>query len=165
MIGRLAAVDYGRKRIGLAVCDALGITVTGLPTVVRNGTEDAAVAAVANALLDRDVTRLVVGLPLHADGRESEMSLEARAFGTRVGATMRKDVVYFDETLTSWDAEETLKARGKNLRDARLRGDVDRAAAVSILRSYLQALEAAARPPLPDFDPDSDPDDDDDDPD
>lgn len=154
MIGRLAAVDYGRKRIGLAVCDALGITVTGLPTVVRTGTDDDAVAAVAKALLDRDVTRVVVGLPLHADGRESEMSLEARAFGTRVGAAIRRDVVYFDETLTSWDAEETLKARGKNLRDARLRGDVDRAAAVSILRSYLQALEAEARPPLPDFDPD-----------
>jgi RNase H-fold protein (predicted Holliday junction resolvase) len=84
------------------------------------------------------------------------MSLEARAFGTRVGAAMRKDVVFFDETLTSWDAEETLKARGKNLRDARLRGDIDRAAAVSILRSYLQALEAEARPPLADFDPDED---------
>ena len=162
MIGRLAAVDYGRKRIGLAVCDALGITVTGLPTVVRTGTEDDAVAAVAKAILDRDVVRVVVGLPLHADGTESEMSAEARAFGTRVGAATRKDVVYFDETLTSWDAEETLKARGRNLRDARLKGDVDRAAAVSILRSYLEAAEAAARPPLPPVDADeADPDGDD----
>ena len=157
MIGRLGAVDYGRKRIGLAVSDALGITVTGLATVVRDGTEDAALDAVARALADRDVTRLVVGLPLHADGRESEMSAEARAFGTRLGARMKKDVVWFDETLTSWDAEETLKARGKNLKDARLRGDIDRAAAVSILRSYLQALEEAARPPIPDHEPEPDP--------
>ncbi len=156
MIGRLGAIDYGRKRIGLAVSDALGITVTGLATVVRTSGEDEAVAAVVKALEDRDVTRLVVGLPLHADGRESEMSAEARAFGTRVAGAMRKDVVWFDETLTSWDAEETLKAQGKNLKDARLRGDIDRAAAVSILRSYLQALEAAARPPLPDLDPESD---------
>ena len=105
--------------------------------------------AVARALADRDVTRLVVGLPLHADGRESEMSEEARGFGTRVGAAMQRDVVWFDETLTSWEAEETVKASGKSLRDARLRGDIDRAAAVSILRSYLQALEAEARPRCP----------------
>lgn len=154
MIGRLGAVDYGRKRIGLAVCDALGITVTGLATVVRAGTEDDAVAAVAKALADRDVTRIVVGLPLHADGSESEMSAEARAFGTRLGAATRRDVVWFDETLTSWEAEETIKARGKNLRDARLSGDIDRAAAVAILRSYLQELEAAAIPPPPDPAPD-----------
>ena len=140
MIGRLGAVDYGRKRIGLAVSDALGITVTGLPTVVRTGTEAQAVAEVAKALSDRDVTRIVVGLPLHADGRESEMSAEARAFGALVGAALRLEIVPFDETLTSWEAEETLKARGKNLKDARLRGDVDRAAAIAILRSYLNSL-------------------------
>ena len=49
VIGRLGAVDYGRKRIGLAVCDALGITVTGLDTLVRTGTVEQAVAAVAGA--------------------------------------------------------------------------------------------------------------------
>lgn len=147
MIGRLGAIDYGRKRIGLAVCDALGITVTGLATVVRTGTDDEAVAAVKKALADRDVAKVVIGLPLHADGRESEMSLEARAFGTRVGAALGREVVTFDETLTSWEAEESIKASGKRLRDARLSGDIDRAAAVAILRSYLRDLESKAPPP------------------
>lgn len=145
MIGRLGAVDYGRKRIGLAVSDALGITVTGLPTVVRTGTLEDAVDAVARALRERDVAKVVVGLPLHADGRESEMSAEARAFGALVGAALSREVIFVDETLTSWEAEEAVKARGRRLREARERGDVDRAAAVAILSGYLRELES--RPP------------------
>lgn len=149
MIGRLGAVDYGRKRIGLAVCDALGITVTGLDTLVRTGTVEQAVAAVAGLLEERDVVKVVVGLPLHADGRPSEMSREAQGFGDALAATMGKPVVYVDEGLTSWEAEEDLKAAGKRLEKARKAGDVDRAAAVSILRSYLREEESrgAALPP------------------
>lgn len=148
MIGRLGAVDYGRKRIGLAVSDALGITVTGLPTVVRTGTLSDAVDAVARALRERDVEKVVVGLPLHADGRESEMSAEARDFGARVGAALSREVIFVDETLTSWEAEEAVKARGGRLRDARVRGDVDRAAAVAILSGYLRELESRPPPPI-----------------
>ena len=64
---------------------------------------------------------------------------------------MGKPVVYVDEGLTSWEAEEDLKAAGKRLEKARKAGDVDRAAAVSILRSYLREEESrgAALPPDP----------------
>lgn len=153
MIGRLGAVDYGRKRVGLAVCDALGITVRGLDTVVRRGSEADAVLAVAKALRTEVVERVVVGLPLHADGRESEMSLEARRFGLALGAELGRPVEMFDETLTSWEAEEGLKARGTPLRDARTSGAVDRAAAVAILRSYLRHLESGGGPASPAVDP------------
>lgn len=147
MIGRIGAVDYGRRRIGLAVCDPLGITVTGLDTVVRSGTTEEAVAAVAAALRARDVARVVVGLPLHADGRESEMSRESRAFGEALGRALALPVTYVDETLTSWEAEESLKASRRRLDEARRRGEVDRAAAVALLRGYLRDLEN--RPPPP----------------
>lgn len=140
MIGRIAAVDYGTKRIGLAVCDPLGITIRGLDTVVRPPDEAGAVAAVAAVLRDLGVTRVVVGLPLHMDGRPSPMSEAARAFGEALGRALAREVVFLDEGLTSWEAEEDVKARGKKLRGARDRGEVDRAAARSLLRSYLDAL-------------------------
>jgi putative Holliday junction resolvase len=151
-VGRLGAVDYGRRRIGLAVCDALGITVRGLDTVLRPDRGPAAerdsqaVAAVARVLREEGVVRVVVGLPLHADGRESEMSAEARRFGDALAAALDREVLYFDEGLTSWEAEEGAKAAGLRLRDARLSGAIDRAAAVSILRSYLRHLESGAPP-------------------
>ncbi len=142
---RLAAVDYGRRRVGLAVCDALGITVRGLPTVECRGTAEEALAATAAALRDAGgVERLVVGLPLHADGRESEMSAEARAFGAALSKALGLPAVFFDETLTSWEAEEDLKSRGRRLKDARRSGEVDRGAAVALLRSYLRHLESGA---------------------
>ena len=144
---RLAAVDHGRKRVGLAVCDALGITVRGLDTVVRTGTADDAVLAVAKAIREAGgVERILVGLPLHDDGRESEMSAEARAFGEALGRALSLPVVLFDETLTSWEAEEELKARGRSIRDAQRSGEVDRAAAVALLRSYLRHLESGGGP-------------------
>jgi len=139
---RIGAVDYGRKRIGLAVCDALRITVRGLPTVVRRGTLEQVVSEVAGSLAEEGVARVVVGLPLHADGRESEMSAEARRFGAALGAALSRPVEFFDEGLTSWEAEEDLKVAGKSLEKARRSGEIDRAAAVSILRSYLRHLES-----------------------
>ncbi|MCC7139958.1 MAG: Holliday junction resolvase RuvX [Planctomycetes bacterium] len=147
MIGRVGAVDYGRRRVGLAVSDALGITVRGLPTLVRPDDEAAAVAATAAALRAEQVVRVVVGLPLHADGRPSEMSAEARRFGDALGRALGLEVVYVDEGLTSWEAEQDLRAAGKDLRRAQQSGAVDQAAAKALLRGYLR--ERDARPAEP----------------
>jgi len=145
--GRTAAVDYGRRRVGLAVCDPLGIAVRGLPTVDLSAAGAPPTARVAEALRAEGVERVVVGLPLHADGSESEMSREARAFGSALAAALGVPVEFHDEGLTSWAAEEDAKAAGKRLRGARARGEVDRAAAVSILRSWLSEREAGGPPP------------------
>ncbi len=138
MRGRVAAVDYGRRRIGLAVCDPLGITVTGLPTLERGEDLAAAVAAVAARLAEREVVRVLVGVALHADGRESEMSAEARRFGAALASALSVEVEYVDETLTSWEAEADLRAEGRPLERARRRGEVDRRAAVGLLRGWLR---------------------------
>lgn len=144
---RVAAVDYGRRRIGLAISDPLGVTVRGLETHVRERGDDLAKAAedVAARLEEARADHLVVGLPLHASGEESEMSREAQAFGSALAVASGLEVEYLDEGLTSWEAEEVLKARGKRLRDAQRRGDVDREAACALLRSWLQEQES--RPP------------------
>jgi putative Holliday junction resolvase len=142
---RVAAVDYGRRRIGLAVADALGITVRGLPTLEHVGDLATAAQRVAEVLRREGAGRVVLGLPLHADGRESEMSAEARRFGALLEPLVGVPVETFDEGLTSWEAEETLKGAGRGLKDARRRGEVDREAARALLLSWLRERES--RPP------------------
>jgi putative holliday junction resolvase len=134
---RAAAVDWGRRRIGLAVCDALGISVRGLPTVRVPASADP-VPAVASALAGEGVERLVVGVAFREDGGDSARGAEARAFGERLAAAMGLPVEFHDEGLTTWEAEEALRAAGKRLRPARRSGEVDRAAAASLLRSWLR---------------------------
>ena len=135
---RTAAVDYGRRRIGLAVADPLGITVRGLETL--DGVEDPADGArrTATALAAEGVTRVLVGLPLHASGEESEMSAEARRFGALLAAAGGLPVAFVDETLTTWEAEEAVKARGIRLREAKKQGLLDQQAAVAMLRGWLR---------------------------
>jgi putative Holliday junction resolvase len=139
---KVAAVDYGRRRVGLAVCDPLGISVRGLPTVESGGSGDDSVERVAKTLREEGVERIVVGVALREDGSETERSREARAFGARLGEATGCAVDFHDEGLTTWAAEEDLKASGKRLRKARGSGEVDRAAAVAILRSYLRETGA-----------------------
>jgi putative Holliday junction resolvase len=114
-------VDWGRRRIGLAVCDALGITVRGLPTLVVADDDDA-VAAVAHALAAEEVERVVVGVALREDGTDSERGAQARRFGERLAAATGLPVEFHDEGLTTWEAEEYLRERGRPLRKARAAG-------------------------------------------
>ena len=134
--GRVAAVDYGRRRIGLAISDPLRITTRGLTTLERGASLEQAAQAVAEVLKREQAALVVLGLPLHADGRESEMSSEARRFGALLSAA-GLHVVLHDEGLTSWEAEEGLKAGGRNLEQARRRGEIDQRAALALLRGWM----------------------------
>ncbi len=135
---RTAAVDYGKRRIGLAVADPLGITVRGLETVAK--VEDLADGArrVAAAFQAEEVGRILVGLPLYASGDESPMSAEARAFAALLAEETGLAVGFVDETLTTWEAEEAVKAQGVKLREAKQSGLLDQQAAVAILRGWLR---------------------------
>ncbi|MDJ0972876.1 MAG: Holliday junction resolvase RuvX [Planctomycetota bacterium] len=134
----VAAVDYGRRRIGLAISDPMGITARGLETVEGGPTPEAAAGRVAEALAALQPDRIVIGLPLHESGDESEISREARSFGAALGNTLPAEVVFHDETLTSWEAEQALKARGMDLREARRSGLIDQEAARGLLLAYLR---------------------------
>src|SRR5271154_4398814 len=81
--GRILALDLGKKRIGLALSDPLGITAQGLPTLQRtNIRED--LAALASLIEERGVRRLLIGHPLHMSGRESRQSEYTRDFAQRL---------------------------------------------------------------------------------
>lgn len=142
--GRRLAVDWGRKRIGLAVCDALGLTTRALPLLVST-TVDADVAAIVKLCRDEEVVGIVIGIPTQMDGFDgraaAEVSLFARVLRERIGLPVDEE----DERLTSKGAHALLKEAGR--RHAKRKGRIDSAAAMLILRSWLQRRKASSAGP------------------
>jgi putative Holliday junction resolvase len=132
---RILAIDYGRKRLGLAVSDALGMSSHPLPALQRR-TPDLDLQALRAVVADRDVRRLVLGLPLNMNGSEGPMAAEARAFGTWLGGATGLPVLYEDERLSTDEAEEFL--RGAGLRPSDRKRLRDSVAAAVILRGVLE---------------------------
>lgn len=130
---RLVGIDYGRRRLGVAVTDPLGITVQGRDTIVASGFDDA-VRQTADVAAAEDASAIVIGLPLNMDGSRGEMAGEAERFGMALSERSGRPVAYWDERLTSEQARRSLP-EGK----AREKGRVDRVAAVLMLESYIQA--------------------------
>lgn len=145
---RIVGLDYGLKRIGVAVCDDTATLARPL-TTIRAG-EAEAVARVA-ALIDemrRDETppaAIVVGLPLRLDGSAHEMTGRVRAFGAALAARTGLTVEYEDERLSSLEADERLALRHRSWR--RRKALLDAASAAVILQDYLDR-RAGPRPDL-----------------
>src|SRR4051812_22839964 len=107
MKGRLLGVDFGTVRVGLAVSDSDRIIASPLATYTRR--DAAADAAYFKQLVAaEEVVGLVVGLPMHTDGREGAKAQEARAYGTWLGEVTGLPVVYADERFTTVFAESAL---------------------------------------------------------
>jgi putative Holliday junction resolvase len=142
--GRLAGIDYGTVRIGIAVTDPEQRLASPFENYTRRG-EVADAAYFKRLAADERIVRFVVGLPVHLDGRESEKSREARKFGEWLGATTGVPVVYFDERFTSTEAERYLGQAQltKKQRKARL----DKLAAQIMLTAYLESSEGARTEP------------------
>lgn len=133
---RVLAVDFGEKRIGLAVSDLSGRVVVPVGTVARASDAQAA-AEVALAAQEREVGRLVVGLPCGLDGSEGSIARRARNFARRLADASGLPVDLHGEGLTSVDAERNLRAAGvgRGRRDAAR----DAEAAAVLLRDWLSA--------------------------
>jgi putative holliday junction resolvase len=136
MLGRLAGIDFGTVRIGIAVTDPERRIASPLVNYTRRG--EAADAEYFKTLVAAEqIVGFVVGLPVHLDGRESQKSAEARRFGQWLSQTTDIGVVYFDERFSTAEAEQALMAAEltKKQRKARL----DKLAAQILLSAYLEA--------------------------
>lgn len=131
------ALDVGKKRIGLAISDALGITAQGLPTFARTRVRED-IARLTELMREREVTLLLIGKPLHLSGQSSRQSEYTIDFGERLRRQSGLPVVYWDERLTSVEAERVLRAGGATLEQRKKA--VDRLAAVLLLESYLESI-------------------------
>jgi putative Holliday junction resolvase len=132
----LLGVDYGSVRVGLAVSDPERKIAFPLATYTRSNREQD--ARYFSALVREEaIAVIVVGLPVHLDGREGKKAAEARAFGAWLGQTTGLPIVFWDERFTSVEAEEHLWAAG--LTHKRRKERRDRVAAQILLQAYLDA--------------------------
>lgn len=135
--GRILALDLGKKRIGLALSDPLGITAQGLPTLERkNLRED--LSALARIAEENEVTLILMGHPLHMSGAEGRQAGYAREFGEKLSRRTGLEVKLWDERLTTVEAQRVLRESGVSI-EKRARA-VDRLSAVILLSSFLDSL-------------------------
>jgi putative Holliday junction resolvase len=137
---RVLALDWGEKRVGVAISDPLGITAQGLPTLQRT-TIRADLAALENLTREHWVKLILMGHPLHMSGRESSQSAYTREFAERLARRTGLEVRLWDERLTTVEAERVLKQSGISI-EKRAKA-VDRLSAVILLGSFLDAGGAA----------------------
>jgi putative Holliday junction resolvase len=139
---RVLAIDYGRKRIGLALSDELGLTAWPLETLLRTNRRDD-LRRLREICRKHEVSRMVVGHPIHMNGETSPMADEAARFALRLEKELGIGVELADERLTSWEAERTVAETRSSSR--RRRGPLDDVAAAILLREYLERKRAPAR--------------------
>ena len=133
---RIAGIDYGTVRIGIATAD-LAVGIAGLYETYARRNEKLDAEYFRTLAREERIERFVVGLPVHTSGHESEKSREARAFGGWLGKLTGVPVEYFDERYTSAEAEQILGDAG--LTKKRRKERLDQLAAQIMLTAYLEA--------------------------
>lgn len=147
---KILAIDYGRKKFGLALADEQARIAEPFTTLERiNRNED--MRRFRELARDHHVKEIIIGLPLHLDGSPGEMAEEAKRFAKRIRKQLGLPVTLVDERLTSWEAQRILEEEfGRRVTAARPRQGrrkvnriydgkytVDAVAAMVILREYL----------------------------
>jgi putative Holliday junction resolvase len=139
--GRILALDLGKKRIGLAISDELGITAQGLDTLEREGRRQD-IESLRKMAAERGVTRFLVGDPLHMSGDPSRQGDYTREFAAELQRKTGLQVEFRDERWTSREAERAI--RGEGVANASRKATIDKLSAVLLLQSYLDSLRMGA---------------------
>lgn len=130
-MSRVIGVDYGEKRVGIALSDPLRITARPLEVVPRSDVLD----RIGQLVHEYSAETIVVGVPRSLGGGESASSIGARRLGDELGVETGLEVVFVDERYTSKMAEDALLESG--MRRRKRRDTVDKVAAAIILQTYL----------------------------
>lgn len=149
--GRIAGIDLGTVRIGIALSDPDRSIASPYENYTRRGAK-ADAGRFRQLAAEAEVTLWVVGLPVHLDGREGEKATEARQFGKWLAEKTGVPVEFFDERLTSAEAEQLLL--GARISRKRRRQRTDMVAAQIILSAYLESrAQGRQERPRPDDEP------------
>lgn len=132
-------LDVGRKRVGVAGCDRTGLIATGLTTIERRSFEED-VAILKQIVAQRQVEILVVGLPYSMDGTLGFQAKQVQKYAKRIAKALQLPLVYVDERLTSFQAEQLIKAEARS--PSRNKSLIDRKAASLILQQWLDERRA-----------------------
>jgi putative Holliday junction resolvase len=133
---RVAALglDVGQKRIGVAGCDGTGLIATGL-TTIRRKSYPQTIEELRQIVVDRQVEILVIGLPYSMDGSLGKQAIQIQKFAETISKALSLPFEFIDERLTSFEAEESMKAARISLRENKEL--IDRKAAAIILQQWL----------------------------
>jgi putative Holliday junction resolvase len=136
-MGRILAIDYGRRRVGLAISDPMQIIAQGLPTLLINSPRD-----IIKWVLDqrdaREIERIVLGLPRSLSGGIGPMGEEVTEFSRALEKRVRIPVTLMDERMTSRQAHATFAEAGKKLKGRK--EAIDKISATILLQQYLESV-------------------------
>jgi putative Holliday junction resolvase len=133
--GRILGIDFGTKRIGLALTDPTGIVATGAG-IFENDVN--VLIRIAELVRSNDVQQIVVGMPYAPDGGKGQKGKEIEAFIARLRGVVSVPVETWDESFTSIAAQETMRRGGMKKKQRREKGRVDEMAARLLLQEYLE---------------------------
>jgi putative holliday junction resolvase len=134
---RILGIDFGEKRIGMAVSDPLRITAQILPTLqIKNQSE--IFIKIDNIIVEKNVTEIVIGMPLNLKGDKGLTAQKVDGFIQKLKEQCTLPVHTWDERFTSLVAERTIRESGKS--PSRYKPKVDQISAVLILQAYLDHL-------------------------
>ena len=135
---RIMGLDYGSKTIGVAISDALGLTAQPLETIERSGENKLrrSLARIAEIVREKDIKKIVVGLPINMDGRSGERAALTLEFVEKLRLRVDIPIVMQDERLTTVEADEILDESGLKKQDRKQ--FIDQIAAGIILKEYME---------------------------
>ena len=134
-LARFLAVDYGRKRIGLAISDPLGMIASPAGFITRREGKRPPITKILARAAELEAVGFVLGLPLDGEGNETDWTAEVRALGEEISKRSGMPVRFYDERFTTAAALRTVREMGESTRGRK--GDVDSLAATILLQNAL----------------------------
>jgi len=134
-LARFLAVDYGRKRIGLAISDPLGMIASPAGFITRREGKRPPITKILARAAELEAAGFVLGLPLDGEGNETDWTAEVRALGAEISKRSGMPVRFYDERFTTAAALRTIREMGESTRGRK--GDVDSLAATILLQNAL----------------------------
>jgi putative Holliday junction resolvase len=140
-VPRILGIDYGERRIGIAISDPSATIAQPLTVLTRRAGKRPPVQAIADLIEQHDAQHVVIGLPLTLAGDESDWTREVRAFGNKLALRSGTGVTFADERMSSVAAERAVRSLGLKRSEREQKERIDAAAAMLILQSYLDSRE------------------------
>lgn len=132
--GRILGIDYGEKRVGLAITDPLAITARGFETIFNKDRKEL-LKSLQSIISSNEIKKIVVGIPYSLNGNKGPMAEVVEEFTRDLSSSTEVKVDTWSEEFSSEDAKTALRQIGVDYR--KNKGEIDKMAAALILRSYL----------------------------
>lgn len=142
-MGRILGIDYGERRVGIALSDPTATIAQPLTVILRRAGKRPPVQAVADLAAQHDVEGFVIGLPLTLAGEESDWTREVRTFGEKLQQRTGLGVTFADERMTSVMAERAVRSLGLKRSERERKDRIDTTAATLILQMHLDRMKQA----------------------